>query len=33
MKEQIQGMETAEMYFLTAGRRKRIIVYIFTENK
>lgn len=32
-KEQIQGMEIAEMHFLTAGRRKRIVVYILTENK
>lgn len=33
MKEKIQGMEIAEMHFLTAGRRKRTAVYILTENK
>jgi len=33
MKEQIHGMETAEINFLTAGRRKRIAVYILIENK
>jgi hypothetical protein len=33
MKEQIQGTEIAEMRFLTAGRRKRIVVYTLTENK
>jgi len=33
MKEQIHGMETAETHFLTAARRKRIAVYIITENK
>lgn len=30
MEEQIQ---IAEMHFLTAGRRKRTVVYILTENK
>jgi hypothetical protein len=33
MKEQIQGMETENLHFLTAGRRRRIIVYTLSESK